>query len=147
MNYIFMLLNKFNIGFLISFTKSPVLCGALFVFSTHLSSSTIFSYHSSAKEHSHYTYFPNPIKKIFFKQKNNQLAAVLAFPLPFGCVGLHRVYLGTAAHVPIVYAATAGGVFGLIPLMDCIMLLSKKDVTLYENNSHVIMWINHPATE
>ncbi|MEW6774406.1 MAG: hypothetical protein AB1304_10470 [Bacteroidota bacterium] len=92
--------------------------------------------------------FPNPIKKFLLKhQKNKKVAAALAFPFPFGCVGLHRVFLGTAPHVPIVYAATAGGVFGLIPLADCITLLIQKDISDYENNSHVIMWISHPNSK
>lgn len=92
--------------------------------------------------------FPNPIKKFLLNhQKNKKVAAALAFPFPFGCVGLHRVFLGTAPHVPIVYAATAGGVFGLIPLIDCITLLIQKDISDYENNSHVIMWISHPNSK
>ncbi len=90
-------------------------------------------------------YFPNPLRKLLKRTKNHYMAAALAFPFPFGCVGLHRVYLGTAAHVPIVYAASAGGVFGLLPLMDCIVLLSNTDISKYENNPQVIMWIKHSS--
>lgn len=115
--------------------RSPVFYGALFVF--------VLSGQLKSESVGEKNIFPNPIKKLFLKQKNNKVAAALAFPFPFGCVGLHRVYLGTDAHVPIVYAATAGGVFGIIPLLDCIVLLSHKDISGYENNGDVIMWIRH----
>src|SRR3954470_16340854 len=44
-------------------------------------------------------------------------AAILAFPFPFGIVGIHRIYLGSAPYVPVVYIATLGGVFGLLPFI------------------------------
>lgn len=119
--------------------KSPVFYGALFIFSFFLPVHA----KNGFQLYSHNSHFPNPLKKIFFKHKNNKVAAVLAFPFPFGCVGLHRAYLGTAPHVPIVYASTAGGIFGIIPLVDCIVLLTHKDVSKFENNQNVIMWISH----
>lgn len=125
--------------------KSPVFIGALLIFSVNvnlIANNKIYLFNSKQN-----LVFPNPIKKILFKHKNNKVAAALAFPFPFGCVGLHRVYLGTGAHVPIVYAATAGGVFGLIPLLDCIVLLTKPDLSPFENNHHVIMWINHSSNK
>ncbi len=128
--------------------KSPLLVGALLLLNTLLSANKNANekqIHLSQKEF-FYHEFPNPIKKLLLKQqKNNKIAALLAFPFPFGCVGLHRVYLKTSPYVPIVYAATAGGIFGIIPLIDCLVLLSKKDIQNYENNSNVIMWINHPS--
>lgn len=75
--------------------------------------------------------------------KNKKLiAALLAFPFPFGIVGLHRIYLGTSPHVPLVYIATLGGGFGLIPLIDFIAILFEKDIEHYINNNKVFMWIN-----
>ncbi|GIV27228.1 MAG: hypothetical protein KatS3mg027_1042 [Bacteroidia bacterium] len=139
-----------------SFKLSPLSIGALFVlfiYNYHclcaahnqdLFFSNIENNSISTKNYIHNSqYWPNPLKKIFKQTRNRHLAAALAFPFPFGCVGLHRVYLGTAAHVPIVYAASAGGVFGLIPLIDCIVLLSQKNISDYENNAQVIMWIKH----
>ena len=41
---------------------------------------------------------PNPLFALHKKKKNTGkkvLGAVLAFPLPFGVIGLHRIYLGT----------------------------------------------------
>jgi TM2 domain-containing membrane protein YozV len=87
---------------------------------------------------------PNPILKLLRKkQKNNRkiTAALLAFPFPFGIVGLHRIYLGTKPYVPIAYIATLGGVFGVLPLIDFCAILLDKDFTQYENNGKVLMWV------
>lgn len=129
--------------------KSPVFIGALLVFNVpaFLNSKSFepLCFHTNTK-HS-LIVFPSPLKKKLLHASNqNIIAAALAFPFPFGCVGLHRVYLGTAPHVPIVYAATAGGVFGILPLIDCIILLSKKNISDFQNNNAVIMWIKNTDT-
>jgi hypothetical protein len=130
--------------------KSPVIIGAFFIsflyysLGAHNIDNQLYSniFQKSNNQ------FPNPLKKFFLKQKHNhKIAAALAFPFPFGCVGLHRVYLGTASHVPIAYAASAGGIFGIVPLIDCIVLLSHSDVSEYTNNPRVIMWIKHNSSE
>ncbi len=83
----------------------------------------------------------------FFKQNTKSprhrklIAAILAFPFPFGIVGLHRIYLGTAPHVPVVYIGTLGGGFGLIPLIDFFAILFVKDIDQYMNNKQVFMWV------
>jgi len=69
-------------------------------------------------------------------------AAALAFPFPFGIVGLHRIYLGCAPYVPVVYIATLGGVFGILPLIDFCVLLVKRNIEKYINNKKVFMWID-----
>lgn len=75
------------------------------------------------------------------KIKNKKLiAALLAFPFPFGIVGLHRIYLGTSPHVPIVYIATIGGGFGVLPLIDFFVILTSPDLEHYLNNQQVFMW-------
>lgn len=74
-------------------------------------------------------------------QKNKKLiAALLAFPFPCGIVGLHRIYLGCAPHVPVAYIATVGGGFGLLPLIDFIFLLRAKDLQPFIANGKVFMW-------
>lgn len=124
---------------------SIFLCNAHF---THTISYTILHSQKQYVVRNTEHLFPNPLNKIFFKrQKNKVIAAALAFPFPFGCVGLHRVYLGTSPYVPIVYAATAGGVFGILPMIDCIVLISSSHISRYENNPKVIMWIHHPSTD
>lgn len=87
---------------------------------------------------------PFPIlKRIKEKQVNNRriIAAILAFPFPFGIVGLHRIYLGTKPYVPIAYIASLGGIFGILPLIDFFVLAFDKDFEHYENNSKVMMWV------
>jgi len=87
---------------------------------------------------------PNPIFQLFHKkQKLNKriTAAVLAFPFPFGMVGLHRIYLGTKPHVPVVYIASFGGVCGILPLIDFFMITFSKDFDTYRDNGKVFMWV------
>jgi TM2 domain-containing membrane protein YozV len=87
---------------------------------------------------------PNPIFQTFRKkQKFNKkiTAAVLAFPFPFGMVGLHRIYLGTKPYVPVAYIATLGGVFGILPLIDFFAITCDKNFDQYRDNGKVFMWI------
>jgi TM2 domain-containing membrane protein YozV len=82
---------------------------------------------------------PSPIIK---HPKKKWIAALLAFPLPFGVVGLHRIYLGTQPHIPLVYVGTVGGVFGLLPLADFIAILNTKEDDLQNfNTGKVFFWI------
>lgn len=88
---------------------------------------------------------PNPLLQLFrTKQKKNKriTAALLAFPFPFGIVGLHRIYLGTSPYVPVAYIATLGGIFGVLPFIDFCVLLLDKDEKRYTENKKVFMWIN-----
>ncbi|HET6228274.1 MAG TPA: TM2 domain-containing protein [Bacteroidia bacterium] len=86
---------------------------------------------------------PDPTKKKKF------VAALLAMPFPFGFVGAHRVMLGAGPWVPVVYVATLGGCFGVLPLIDFCFIIFSKDITPYENNNHVFMWIknNEPSSQ
>lgn len=87
---------------------------------------------------------PSPLLKLFHqKQKHNKklTAAILAFPLPFGIVGLHRIYLGCVPYVPVVYIASFGGMLGLLPLIDFCYILAEKDKDAYSNNKKVFMWV------
>jgi len=88
---------------------------------------------------------PNPVLNLFkIKQKKNKriTAAILAFPLPFGIVGLHRIYLGTSPHVPVVYIGSLGGIFGILPFIDFCVLILGKNVDRYIENKKVFMWVN-----
>ena len=89
---------------------------------------------------------PNPIW-FSFKKKNDAhrkiIASVLAFPLPFGIIGLHRIYLGTKPYVPFVYIGTLGGGFGILPFIDFCVLLLDKDIDHYKSNAHIFMWIEN----
>ena len=70
------------------------------------------------------------------------IAAILAFPLPFGILGLHRIFLSTKPYMPFVYVGTIGGCFGILPLIDFIAILSANEEKLqrFENNAKVFMW-------
>jgi TM2 domain-containing membrane protein YozV len=88
---------------------------------------------------------PNPIFQLFkTKQKKNKkiTAAILAFPFPFGIVGLHRIYLGTAPHVPVVYIGTLGGALGILPFIDFCVLALDKDIDRFIENKKVLMWVD-----
>lgn len=87
---------------------------------------------------------PNPVFTLFKKKQrlNKKItAATLAFPFPFGIVGLHRIYLGTKPYVPVAYIGTVGGVFGILPLIDFFKITFDKDLEQYQNNGKVFMWI------
>jgi TM2 domain-containing membrane protein YozV len=75
------------------------------------------------------------------QKKKKRISALFAFPFPFGFVGAHRVMLGTKPWIPLVYVATFGGCFGLLPLIDFCVILKTKDITKYENNPNLFMWI------
>lgn len=73
--------------------------------------------------------------------KEKLLAGFLSFPFPMGFLGAHRILLGTKPWVPVVYVATFGGCFGLLPLVDFCVIMLSDDVTKYENNPNIFMWV------
>ncbi len=75
------------------------------------------------------------------KNKKKFVAALFAFPFPFGFMGGHRVMLGTKPWVPVVYVATFGGCFGVLPLIDFFVIVCSKDIEEYENNPNIFMWL------
>lgn len=89
---------------------------------------------------------PNPLWASIKKKNNTRkkiISATLAFPLPFGVIGLHRIYLGTKPYIPLVYIGTIGGAFGILPFIDFCVILLDKDIDRYKANSHVFMWIEN----
>jgi hypothetical protein len=87
---------------------------------------------------------PNPVFQLFHKKHklNKRItAAVLAFPFPFGIVGLHRIYLGTKPYVPVAYIASLGGGFGVLPLIDFFAITFDKNFDHYRDNGKVFMWV------
>jgi len=130
------------------------LCSAIFIFFTSVlfsktdtltvyfldSTATVISAENITVEEKK----PNPIFQLFRKkQKLNKkiTAAVLAFPFPFGMVGLHRIYLGTKPYVPVTYIASLGGVFGILPFIDFIVITCDKNFDQYRDNGKVFMWV------
>lgn len=79
--------------------------------------------------------------------KKRIVSALFALPFPCGFMGTHRVMLGTSPWVPVVYVATFGGCFGLLPLIDFCFIAFSKDITPYENNPHVFMWVTNTSKQ
>jgi hypothetical protein len=87
---------------------------------------------------------PLPLRNSFLKKIEDHrrlIAACLAFPLPTGFLGAHRIFLGTGPYIPVVYIGTLGGCLGVIPLTDFFAILFTKDLDRYMNNPKVFMWL------
>lgn len=69
------------------------------------------------------------------------LASGLAVLL--GPFGAHRLYLGTSPKVAAIYGLTFGG-FGVLALIDLGHLLFTKDLSRFQDNDHVLMWVREP---
>lgn len=80
----------------------------------------------------------NPLSVQDIKRRSKLGVVVMA--ILTGPLGGHRLYLGTKPYVPIIYALTLGGGFGLLPLIDIVVVLTSKDISEFENNDHIMMW-------
>lgn len=73
------------------------------------------------------------------KQKDAVVAILLDFFL--GGLGIHRFYLGTKPMTGIGYILTCGGIFGIVPLVDFIVLIiDHDDISPYIDNPKFFMW-------
>ncbi len=73
------------------------------------------------------------------KEKNFVAAILLDFFL--GGFGVHRFYLGTKTMTGIGYILTCGGIFGIVPLVDFIVLIiDNEDISPYIDNPKFFMW-------
>ena len=71
--------------------------------------------------------------------KNFVAAILLNFFL--GGLGIHRLYLGTKTMTWIGYILTCGGIFGVVPLVDFIVLIiNNDDLSPYIGNPKFFMW-------
>jgi TM2 domain-containing membrane protein YozV len=72
-------------------------------------------------------------------EKDAIVAIVLDFFL--GGFGVHRFYLGTEVMTGVGYILTCGGIFGIVPLVDFVVLIiDNKDISKYVNNPKFFMW-------
>jgi len=72
-------------------------------------------------------------------EKDAIVAIVLDFFL--GGLGIHRFYLGTETLTGLGYIFTCGGIFGIVPLVDFVVLIiDNKDISAYINNPKFFMW-------
>lgn len=70
----------------------------------------------------------------------NKRAVAATLTILLGPFGGHRLYFGTKPIVPIIYVATLGGGFFILPLIDLGHILFTKDLSRYENTDRVFMW-------
>lgn len=65
----------------------------------------------------------------------------LALDFFFGYLGIHRFYLGTEVLSGLLYPITCGGIFGIVPLIDLVMLIiNYDDISPFVNNPSFFMW-------
>ena len=60
-----------------------------------------------------------------------------------GGFGIHRHYLGTSKPMWLYYTISCGGIFGIVPLVDWVVLLVgaiQGNTSEYENNDQFFMW-------
>lgn len=68
------------------------------------------------------------------------LVAIL-LDLFVGGLGIHRFYLGTEPLTGIAYFLTCGGIFGIVPLVDLVVLvMNYDDISPYVDNPKFFMW-------
>jgi len=80
-----------------------------------------------------------PTSMVAPKEKDAVVAIVLDFFL--GGLGIHRFYLGTKTMTGIGYILTCGGIFGVVPLIDFIVLIiDNQDISPYIDNPKFFMW-------
>ncbi len=83
--------------------------------------------------------FHNPLLKKTKKYKSQRGVAII-ITIMTGTLGGHRIYLGTKPIVPVVYSLTLGGLCTL-PAIDLICLIVVKDISVFEDNDKVFMWL------
>ena len=137
---------------LISYFKIVCACFVFFLFTGNCYAGTLFPTKANRGSLGIVStqFFPDSIPffpladsvKTHRRENKKLIAAVLAFPFPFGFLGLHRIYLGTKPYMPFVYAGTIGGCFGILPMIDFITILTtkKEKIKNFENNRRVFMW-------
>lgn len=58
-----------------------------------------------------------------------------------GGLGVHRFYLGTEVMTGVGYILTCGGIFGIVPLVDLIVLvINYDDISMFIDNPAFFMW-------
>ncbi|MTI38999.1 NINE protein [Fulvivirga lutimaris] len=71
--------------------------------------------------------------------QNAWIAVIL--DLLIGGLAIHRVYLGGTPILILGYLLTFGGIFGLVPFIDLIVLIiNNQDISKYIDNNAFFMW-------
>lgn len=88
---------------------------------------------------------PAPAARVFSKAGGKEVKPTTAVLLNFflGGFGIHRHYLGSTKWMWALYTFTGGGIFGVVPLVDFIMLIigmNDDDFGKYIDNPKFFMW-------
>jgi TM2 domain-containing membrane protein YozV len=76
-----------------------------------------------------------------FRAGDKTFVAAILLNFFLGWLGIHRLYLGTATLTWVGYILTCGGIFGIVPLVDFIVLIiHNEDISPYEDNTRFFMW-------
>lgn len=76
-----------------------------------------------------------------FRSSDKSFVAALLLDLFLGGLGIHRLYMGTATMTWIGYILTCGGIFGIVPFVDLIVLIvHNDDISEYVDNTKFFMW-------
>lgn len=79
-------------------------------------------------------------RKAFKKERKKKKWVAVAMAIAAGPFGAHRLYLGTDTKVPVIYTVTLGGGLGLLPIIDCVVILTTRDLSKFENKDQVFLW-------
>lgn len=83
-----------------------------------------------------------PASATLSSSNSNPVAAFLLCTF-LGGFGVHRHYMGTRPWMWAIYTFTFGGLFGIVPLIDWVMLivgLVEDDITDFCGNTKFFMW-------
>jgi TM2 domain-containing membrane protein YozV len=81
----------------------------------------------------------NSNTSIVASDKSAPVAILLDFFL--GGFGVHRFYLGTELLTGLAYPITCGGFFGIVPLIDFVVLIiNMEDISKFVDNPKFFMW-------
>lgn len=76
-----------------------------------------------------------------FRAGDKNFVAAILLNFFLGGLGIHRLYLGTATMTWIGYILTCGGIFGIVPFVDFIVLIiNNADISAYVDNTKFFMW-------
>lgn len=73
----------------------------------------------------------------------NLIIAIVLWFFGLGAFGLHRVILGGRPLLILLYFITCGGIFGIVPFVDVILMIVDAvngGGTRFENNDRFIAW-------
>jgi TM2 domain-containing membrane protein YozV len=76
-----------------------------------------------------------------FQSSDKSFVAAILLNFFLGGLGIHRLYMGTATMTWIGYILTCGGIFGIVPFVDFIVLIvHNDDISEYIDNTKFFMW-------